>query len=145
MILANEAFAVPGADDEVTLDDIIGPVKRDFSAAREAVRELAEVFWGNSTALGDEQRKAVVEAMVEAFLAGKTAALPTLSRVDLRCYYRDDRVLRSLDLEPHPPFPLGPELAQEDWPLLDALGERPAQWRDVRWVRLQAPTKWSMC
>ena len=32
-------------------------------------------------------------------------AVATLTRVVLQCYYRDDRVVRSLGLEPRPPYP----------------------------------------
>ena len=55
----------------------------------------------------------------------------TLSRVVLACYYRDDRVVRSLGLEPRPPFPLGHTLEQGDWSLLDPVRARPKMWRDV--------------
>ena len=37
----------------------------------------------------------------------------------LQCYYRDDRVLRSLGLELRAPFPKGYTLEQGDWSLLD--------------------------
>ena len=35
------------------------------------------------------------------------AALTTLTRVVLPCYYRDDHVIRSLELEPRPSLPEG--------------------------------------
>jgi hypothetical protein len=42
----------------------------------------------------------------------------TLTRVVLQCYYRDDRVVRSLGLEPRPPHPKGHVLEDGDWSLL---------------------------
>jgi hypothetical protein len=59
------------------------------------------------------------------------AAAATLSRVVLQCYYRDDRVVRSLGLEPRPPFPKGHTLEQGDWSLLDPVRKRPKMWRDA--------------
>jgi hypothetical protein len=47
------------------------------------------------------------------------------------CYYRDDRVVRSLGLEPRAPYPKGHVLEQGDWSLLDAVRGRPRMWRDV--------------
>jgi hypothetical protein len=51
--------------------------------------------------------------------------------VILQCYYRDDRVMRSLELEPRPPFPKGHTLEQGDWSLLDAVRGRAKMWRDA--------------
>ena len=56
-------------------------------------------------------------------------AAATLVRVVLQCYYRDDRVLRSLGLELRPPFPKGYPLEQGDWSLLDPVKTRPSMWR----------------
>ena len=47
-----------------------------------------------------------------------------LVRVVLQCYYRDDRVLRSLGLELRAPFPKGHVLPEGDWSLLDPVRAR---------------------
>ncbi|CAN5132580.1 hypothetical protein BH10PSE6_BH10PSE6_56580 [soil metagenome] len=47
-----------------------------------------------------------------------------LTRVILLCYYRDDRVMRSLGQEPRPPFPIGHVVEQGDWSLLDPVKQR---------------------
>jgi len=54
-----------------------------------------------------------------------------LGRAVLQCYYRDDRVMRALGLEPRPPYPKGHVLEQGDWSLLDAVRGRPRMWRDI--------------
>ena len=59
------------------------------------------------------------------------APLAALIRVVLLCYYRDDRVMRSLGLEPRPPFPKGHVVEQGDWSLLDPVRARPPMWRKV--------------
>ena len=52
-----------------------------------------------------------------------------LNRVVLLCYYRDDRVMRSLGQEPRPPFPKGHVVEQGDWSLLDPVKKRAPFWR----------------
>jgi hypothetical protein len=47
-----------------------------------------------------------------------------LARVILQCYYRDDRVLRSLGIELRAPFPKGHVLPEGDWSLLDPVRAR---------------------
>ena len=69
------------------------------------------------------------EVIANEFRATGGAAAATLVRVVLQCYYRDERVLRSLGLEPRAPFPKGYTLNEGDWALLDPVRARPAQLR----------------
>jgi hypothetical protein len=69
------------------------------------------------------------EAVAQDLRATGGEAVATLTRVVLQCYYRDDRVVRSLGLEPRPPYPRGHELEQGDWSLLDPVRARPPFWR----------------
>ena len=71
------------------------------------------------------------DAVALSFRARGGAAVATLARVILQCYYRDDRVVRSLGLEPRAPFPKGHTLEQGDWSLLDPVRARPKMWRDA--------------
>ena len=48
-----------------------------------------------------------------------------------RCYYRDDRVMRSIGMELRPPFPRGFDVAPGDWSLLDPVRARGRIWRDA--------------
>ena len=57
--------------------------------------------------------------------------LAALVRVVLLCYYRDDRVMRSLGQETRAPFPLGHVVEQGDWSLLDPVRARPPMYRVV--------------
>ena len=57
--------------------------------------------------------------------------LAALTRVILLCYYRDDRVMRSLGQEPRPPFPRGHVVEQGDWSLLDPVRKRSPMYRVV--------------
>jgi hypothetical protein len=44
-------------------------------------------------------------------------------------YYRDDRVMRALGMEPRPPFPKGLDLAPGDWSVLEPVQQRAPIWR----------------
>ena len=127
MVPASEEFAVPGADDAAIFDDILRSLGRDRASVRDALTRLAAQAGGALAALDDARRQTVADA----FLAGDAPEVATLGRVILQCYYRDDRVMRSLGLEPRPPFPKGHTLEQGDWSLLDAVRGRAKMWRDA--------------
>ena len=54
-----------------------------------------------------------------------------IGAVTARCYYRDDRVMRAIGMEVRPPFPLGFEVKQGDWSLLDRYGRAERAYRDT--------------
>ena len=58
-------------------------------------------------------------------------ALRTLGGILLQCYYRNDQVLESLGMEARSPFPLGNEVEQGDWSLLDPVKARGSFYREV--------------
>ena len=127
MIPASEAFAIPGADDAAIFDDILRSIGRDAGSVRGALIKLSTLTGGPFAELDDPRGQAVAET----FLSSDAPEVTTLGRVILQCYYRDDRVVRSLGLEPRSPFPKGHVLAQGDWSLLDPVRSRPKMWRDV--------------
>jgi hypothetical protein len=87
---------------------------------RTALDHLARLA-GQSLAELDAARR---DAIAKEFRATGGAAAATLVRVVLQCYYRDDRVLRSLGLELRAPFPKGHVLPEGDWSLLDPVKAR---------------------
>src|SRR5882724_4839380 len=125
MIPASAEYKVPGADDAAIQADIIATLGRDASQVAEALDRLAHLA-GAPLAELDAARR---EAIAKEFRATGAAAAATLIRVVLQCYYRDDRVLRSLGLELRPPFPKGYALEQGDWSLLEPVKARPSMWR----------------
>jgi len=127
MIPASADYDVPGADDPAIQADILATLGRDTRNVAAALDHLARLAGKPLTDLDDATRNAVAEE----FRATGGPAAATLIRVVLQCYYRDDRVLRSLNLELRAPFPLGYTLEQGDWSLLDAVKARPAMWRKV--------------
>jgi hypothetical protein len=98
---------------------------RDAESVREALDHLSRLAGMPLANLGETAR----EAVARQFRASGGTAAATLTRVVLQCYYRSDRVLRSLGLELRPPFPKGYGLDQGDWSLLDPVKARPSMWR----------------
>ena len=127
IIPASAAYGVPGADDEVIFTDILKSLERDRDDVCRALAHLARLSGGAFADLAPA-RRAEVAAM---FKAEGGAPLTALVRVVLLCYYRDDRVMHSLGLEPRPPFPKGHVVEQGDWSLLDPVRARPPIWRRV--------------
>jgi hypothetical protein len=125
MIPASTEYNVPGADDAAIQADMLATLGRDAPAVRAALDRLARIA-GQPLAALDAARR---DAVSRQFRAAGGADAAVLVRVVLQCYYRDDRVLRSLGLELRPPFPGGYELEQGDWSLLDPVKARPSTWR----------------
>jgi hypothetical protein len=125
MIPASAEFDVPGADDPLIQADIRATLGRDAAAVGTALDQLAGLAEAPLADLDPARREAVAAELRER----GGAAVATLARVILQCYYRDDRVIRSLGLDPRPPHPKGHELEQGDWSLLDPVRARPPFWR----------------
>ena len=119
IIPASEAHGMPGADDPAILSGIVraaGSRRERLAAALAAVATL---------------EGATPEARGEAFRAAFPAEAGILQTITAECYYRDPRVLRALGLTPRPPFPLGHQVEDSDWSLLDPVkGMRPI-WRET--------------
>jgi hypothetical protein len=125
IIPASMEFDVPGADDPAIQADIVATLGRDTGLVREALDGLARLAGSPLAGLDPARREAVALEL----RAKGGAAVATLTRVVLQCYYRDDRVVRSLGLEPRPPYPTGHVLEDGDWSLLDPVRARPPMWR----------------
>ena len=125
MIPASAEYGVPGADDPAIQADIVATLGRDAVVVREALDQIARLARAPLAGLGPASREAVVARL----RAEGGPAVAALTRVVLQCYYRDDRVLHSLGLEPRAPFPKGHVLEDGDWSLLDPVRARPPFWR----------------
>ena len=118
---------MPGADDERIFNDVLRSLDRDRGDIGRALAQLAGLAGGGFADLEPARRAEVASRFREA----GGAPLAALVRVVLLCYYRDDRVMRSLGQEPRPPFPQGHVVEQGDWSLLDPVRARPRMYRSV--------------
>ena len=120
IIPASEEFRVPGADDPAIQADILATLGRDTKLVAAALDHLARLA-GMPLA---ELEPAARDVVAQQFRSSGGAAAATLVRVVLQCYYRDDRVLRSLGIELRAPFPKGHVLPDGDWSILDPVKAR---------------------
>lgn len=120
IVPASDEYKVPGADDAAIQADMLATLGRDTRLVAAALDHLARLAGGPLAELDAARRDAVAQE----FRKQGGAAAATLVRVVLQCYYRDDRVLRSLGLELRAPFPKGYVLPDGDWSLLDPVKAR---------------------
>ena len=137
-------YDVPGADDPAIAADTLATAKRHHAAVANALALLeavAQAKHGRGFAeLDATQRTAIaaginqpgfLDALEGDFDPAAATALRTLLSLVVQCYYRDDRVMRSLDMEPRAPFPHGFEVEQGDWSLLEPVKQRGRIYRDA--------------
>jgi hypothetical protein len=121
MIPADAGYGVPAANDDRIFADIVKSLGRD----RTAVIAVLDALGPDFTALPDAEAEVAAMRFLD-------SGHPALSRAVLQCYYRDDRVLHALGIEPRAPFPKGNVVPQGDWSLLDEVKQRAPFWRDDR-------------
>jgi len=120
IIPASQTYTLPGADDERIFADILD------SARANEVQIRNSLAYGVENGLGAKVSAAELCSRLE----GQPVMAPLVSLV-MQCYYRDDRVMLALEMEPRPPFPNGYDVPQGDWSMLDAVQKRGKIWRDV--------------
>ena len=127
MIPASAEYGVPSAADDAIFGDILQSIGPDAGHVT-AVLEALDAMSGSPFADLNPQRRDAIAAQLRE-TGGE--ALVYLTRIILQCYYRDDRVVRSLGMEPRPPFPNGFVVEQGVWSLLDPVRARPTLYRDI--------------
>ncbi len=127
IVPASDEYKVPGADDPVIQADMLATLGRDTKLVTAALDHLARLAGAPLAELDAARRDAVARE----FRGAGGVAAATLVRVVLQCYYRDDRVLRSLGIELRAPFPKGHVLPDGDWSLLDPVKARGGSLRQV--------------
>lgn len=127
VIPASAQWNVPGADDPAILADIERTLGRDREPVLAALALLDKAAGGP---LADQPPERQVAA--GAWLREHHRALAdTLAAQVICCYYRDDRVMRSIGLEPRPPYPLGYDAPAGDLGLLAPVRARGRVWREA--------------
>ncbi len=131
IVPASDEYGVPGADDPAIVDNILADASRrpeQLTAALAALDALARDAHGAAYAgLTDSQRNDVTATFRETYKGHANL----VANLVVQGYYRDDRVMTSLGLDPRPPHPLGYEVEQGDWSLLDPVRAKRAFYRTV--------------
>ena len=144
VIPASSAFDVPGADDPDIAADILATAERYHDAVAAAVKfqdAVATAQYGAAFAdLSDADRADFIarsntagglDDIESEFDRDAIAGQRMLVSIIVQCYYRDDRVMASLDMAPRAPFPQGFEVEQGDWSLLEPVKQRGKIYRPV--------------
>ncbi len=131
IIPASETHGVPGASDEAILTDILGVAAPHHGALCGALANLEALAEGACGAGFMELSDSDQAAAAKAFRAAQPELAGLIAALTAQCYYRDDRVMRALDMETRPPFPKGFEVAGGDWSLLDPVRTHQAFFRKV--------------
>lgn len=124
MIPASSDYGVPGADDDLIFGDIAATLRPNLAA-------LADLLASLDAAAVERASAWDIDLLIQRLQEPFGPALGLLIAVVAQCYYRDDRVMRSLEMEARPPFPKGFEVEAGDWSLLDPVRARPRAWRDA--------------
>ena len=117
MIPEAPAYEAPGADDPAIFQEI--------ATACQARAAVLEGF------LADLAASALDDARLDDLRRRHEAAFAAVIAAVAQAYYRDDRVMRSLGMEPRPPFPKGYEVREGDWGLLGPVRSRAPIWREA--------------
>ena len=132
MIIPSDAdLGVPGADDNAILSVILTKGIQFESVLSSGIRALTQLSEEHHDVSFTDLPEARQVDLVEDFKPSRADFFSVLTSITIQAYYQDKRVLESLDIEPRPPFPLGYEVEQGDWSLLDPVRRRSKLYREV--------------
>ncbi|MFK7835721.1 MAG: hypothetical protein AB8B60_05825 [Sulfitobacter sp.] len=118
IIPASETFNQPGADDAEILDDILRSGTQMQPKLAAALASLAD---GGT----------IDAAKAGAFRQAYPDEAEIIQTLTVQCYYRDERVMRALNIEVRAPFPDGYQQQPNDVSLLDPVRARGEIYRKV--------------
>jgi hypothetical protein len=127
MVLARAECCMGGADDEAIFADIVRSLSRDRNDTRKALATLPGIGGGDFAGLDETKAEAATVTLPRR----EDPVTNALGGAVLQCYYRDNRAMCAMGLQPRPPFPKGHVLEQGNWSLLDVVRGRPTMCRDV--------------
>lgn len=132
VIPPSDAYGVPGAGDPAIAAGMVEDAGGDPGRLLGALQALDEMAAAtvDGAAFADLEGEALA-SVVAAFRAERKGEANMIANLATQAYYRDDRVMTALGLEPRPPFPVGYEIRQGDWSLLDPVRRRPRLYRET--------------
>ena len=122
---ADERF--PSAADSQIFEDFLASSQQFRELISKAILLLQEFSGSDYCQLSEVD----ADNVTKQFYANRTGAVTTLLSLLTQCYYRDDRVLDAIGLEPRAPYPEGFEVEKGDWGLLDPVKSRGRIYRVV--------------
>jgi hypothetical protein len=130
LIGPSKEYGVPGADDEQIASRLLASAGQTHAGIiRSGVHGFAAICAGSggigSLADGDFQR------ILHDFMRQHADFAWRLLMLTTQAYYQDARIIRSLGMEPRPPFPGGHKVEPSDWSLLDPVRARGTVYREV--------------
>ena len=131
IIPASEDFALPSASDPRIFADLLNTAQAHRDKVQDALSSLDAVAYEeagcNFCASYDTKRIVILELFRRTYV--KAADL--LATLTVQCYYRDSRVMRSLNMESRAPHPIGFEVNRGNWSLLDPVRNRTPSFRNL--------------
>lgn len=128
MIGASEELQIPGADDDAIFGRLLERAGSMVAGLRQGMDDcLAEIGGTSAIAALDD---ADFAKAIDVIRHKQHPFLEAMIGLVAYAYYRDPRILKSLNKEDRPPFPDGNELEQGDWSLLDPVKKRDPIFRD---------------
>jgi hypothetical protein len=120
MIPASDDLGMPGADDPDIQAVMVASLNRDAPALRRLLQAVDHAAGGALCALEPADQAALLARLRRE----RPEAFGVVEQVVARAYYRDDRVLRAIGMDPRPPFPAGYTVEAGDLSLLDPVRAR---------------------
>ena len=131
IIPASVDFTLPSASDPQIFADLVNTAQRHRDEVRYALSALEAVAYEEARSefceLDDKNRIMILESFRRTYV--KAADL--LATLTVQCYYRDSRVMRSLNMESRAPHPIGFEVNRGNWSLLDPVRNRTPSFRKL--------------
>ncbi|NKB58200.1 MAG: hypothetical protein GKS00_17890 [Alphaproteobacteria bacterium] len=131
IVPASDEYGVPGAGDPAIMDNILADAERHRARIIAALSALDDIARKEHGAVFTDLDPAQRDSVAETFRAAHAAGADLIANLTVQGYYRDDRVMTSLGMEPRPPHPKGYEVEQGDWSLLDPVRQREAFYRET--------------
>ena len=131
IIPESDEYGLPGAGDEQIFQDILAATEPYRSTISVALKALNTIVLKTGQSGFVDLPIAQQEQAIVAFREQRASDCELLEALTVQCYYRDERVKRSLDMDIRPPFPGGFELEQGDWSLLDHVKTSTPFFRDA--------------
>ena len=124
-------FGTPGADDPVIAADILATARPYHAAVASALTQIESAAARRYDAPYPDLDAATRARIASDLSRSRFAGVGTLVTITAQCYYRDDRVMRALEMEPRSPYPDGFDIPQGDWSLLEPVRQRGKIYKEV--------------